>query len=70
MLELAKYQKEALPKAAGAESDVISSTDVVRNLHPDYTGEGTYFDRLQVHLSDRMTKRLRYGVYDFIYRLK
>lgn len=70
MLELARYQKEVLQKAAGAEKDVISSTDVMRNIHRDYSGEGAYYERLQVHLSDRMTRRLRYGIYDFIYRLK
>lgn len=70
MLELARYQKEALPKAAGAEEKNFSVSDVMLNVKRDHTREGAYYDRLQVHLSTQMDKHVKYGIYDYIYRLK
>ena len=70
MLELARYQKEALPKAAGAEEKEFSVGDVMANVKRDYTREGAYYDSLQVHLSTQMDKHVKYGIYDYIYRLK
>ena len=70
MLELARYQKQVLPKAAGAEEGVLSAAQMYHdevNRNPKWT---KYAERMQVELSPQIKKILSIGMHDFIWRLR
>ena len=62
MLELARYQQEDIPLAAGAEEVVLSATQMLRseNLHrtKEVTEYGKYADAMRASLSVQTNKKL------------
>ena len=65
MLELAKYQREELPEAAGAEKDILSSTAIIRSEIIERSKQerefGKYHDAM-THTWSTQT-RTRYSLY-------
>lgn len=51
MLELVRYQKRELPKAAGAEYDVLSSTEIIQSEKSRHGELGKYVDTISHSLS-------------------
>lgn len=51
MLELVRYQKRELPKAAGAEYEILTSIDVIRSERNRHGQLGKYMDTLQHSIS-------------------
>ena len=47
MLELVRYQKKELPKAAGAEYDILSSLDIIRSEKNRHGQLGKYMERIK-----------------------
>ena len=70
MLELVRYQKEILPKAAGSEETVLSASQMFHdevNKNPRWA---KYAERMQVEVSPQLKKMLSIGMHDFIWRLR
>ena len=70
MLELARYQKTVLPKAAGEEELVLSAGQMYRdevNRNPKWA---KYVERMQVKVSPQIKKVLSIGMNDFIWTLR
>ena len=51
MLELVRYQKRTLPKAVGAEYDVLSSTEIIRSEKNRHGELGKYVDSINHSVS-------------------
>ena len=68
MLALVRFQREALPKAAGAEEtgELISDVRRTQHLHPEW---GKYVDAMQVEISSEMKKWLGIGLHNYIWTL-
>ena len=47
MLELVRYQKRELPKAAGAEYNILSSVDIIRSEKNRHGQLGKYMEILK-----------------------
>ena len=70
MLELARYQKTVLPKAAGEEELVLSAGQMYRdevNRNPKWA---KYVERMQVKVSPQIKRVLAIGMHDFIWTLR
>lgn len=70
MLELARYQKQVLPKAAGDEDSILSAGQMYRdevNSNPKWA---KYAERMQVEVSPQLKKMLSIGMHDFIWMLR
>ena len=68
MLELVRYQKTLLPKAAGAE-DFITVIEEVRKTKSSHHAWGKYVDHMQVELSNEMKKWMSIGMHNYIWKL-
>ena len=68
MLDLVRYQKESLPKAAGSEetADIISDVKRTQYNHPEW---GKYVDAAQVELSAEMKKWMSIGLHSYLWTL-
>lgn len=69
MLELARYQKQFLPKVAGDEDIVLSAAQMYHdeiNRNPKWA---KYIERTQVEVSSQIKKMLSIGMHDFIWKL-
>ena len=68
MLELVRYQKTVMPKAAGAEDVEVVVTEVKKTqyIHPAW---GKYVDSMQVELSAELKKWMSIGMHNFIWKL-
>ena len=64
MLELASYQKEEIPMAAGAEGVVLSASQILRSEHTSrpvtMTEFGKYTDAMRASMSVQTSKRLEF----------
>ena len=64
MLELARYQKEEIPMAAGAEGVVLSASQILRSEHISrpvtMTEFGKYTDVMRASMSVQTSKRLEF----------
>ena len=64
MFELAKYQKEELPMAAGAEKVILSAHTVIESHRGEWTRTmkeyGKYSERMHHTLSAQSNKRLQF----------
>jgi len=70
MLELARYQKQALPKAAGDEDVVLSAAQIYRDEVNNNPRWAKYAERMQVEVSPQTKKVLSIGMHDFIWMLR
>ena len=61
MLELVRYQKRELPRAAGAEYDVISSSDMLQAEKNRHGELGKYVDRITHTLSLQSKKKVYFN---------
>ena len=68
MLELVRYQKTILPKAAGAE-EITTVVAEVRNTMHKQPVWGKYYDSMQVELSGEMKKWMSIGMHNYIWKL-
>ena len=59
MLDLVRYQKKELPKAAGAEYDVLSSTQIQRSEQNRHGELGKYVESLN-HSMSLQSKKIVY----------
>ncbi len=59
MLELVRYQKKEFPKAAGAEYELISSTDIIRSEKNRHGQLGKYVDSI-THSMGLQNKKIVY----------
>lgn len=68
MLELVRYQKRELPKAAGDEGEVIySAADMIQAENAAYNKNGKYIDSLQATASESLeTSYWYHGLLDMI----
>ena len=68
MLKLVRYQREAIPKAAGAEetADLVSEVRRTQYSHPEW---GKYVDAMQVEMSSEMKKWMNIGLHSYIWTL-
>ena len=70
MLELARYQKEEIPMAAGAEEVVLSATQMLRSEHPNRTGTmiefGKYAESMRASMSVQTSKKLEFYLHSRI----
>ena len=68
MLQLVRYQREALPKAAGAEetADLVSEVRRTQHSHPEW---GKYVDAMQAEISSEMKKWMSIGLHSYIWTL-
>jgi len=66
MLYLARYQKEVLPMAAGAETEVFSAAEILRSERPDRTKTeketGKYMEAITHSVSDQVMKQYYFYV--------
>ena len=64
MLELAKYQKEPLPMAAGAEEVVLSASQMLRSEHTSRSRTvieyGKYAETMRASISEQTSKKLAF----------
>ena len=64
MLELAKYQKEVLPLAAGAEEVVLSASEMLRSESTSRTKTiieyGKYAETMRASISEETSKKLQF----------
>ena len=70
MLELARYQKQILARAAGNEDGVLSAGQMYHdeiNRNPKWA---KYVERMQVEVSPQLKKVLSMGMHDFIWMLR
>ena len=51
MLELVRYQKKTMPKAVGAEYDVLSSTEIIHSEKNRHGEMGKYVESISHSLS-------------------
>lgn len=56
MLELVRYQKEELPKAAGAEYDVLSSAEIIKSEKNRHGQLGKYVESISHSVPDQVKK--------------
>ena len=70
MLELARYQKQALPKAAGDEDVVLSAAQMYRDETNGNPKWAKYAEKMQVEVSPQIKKMLSIGMHDFIWTLR
>lgn len=63
MLELVRYQKKDLPKAAGAEYEVLSSVDIKRSEKSRHGELGKYVDAINHHMSGQDRKKVYFNVH-------
>ena len=70
MLELARYQKQALPKAAGDEDVVLSAAQMYRDETNGNPKWAKYAEKMQVEVSPQIKKMLSIGMHDFIWMLR
>ena len=70
MLELARYQKQALPKAAGDEDIVLSAAQMYRDETNGNPKWAKYAEKMQVEVSPQIKKMLSIGMHDFIWTLR
>ena len=68
MLELVRYQKTIMPKAAGAE-DVETVVTEVRKTQYNHPAWGKYVDSIQVELSPELKKWMSIGMHNYIWKL-
>jgi hypothetical protein len=68
MLELVRYQKQVLKKAAGAEETEGLISEVRKTYHK-YPAWGKYEEVMRVELSAEMKKRMSIGLHSFIWKL-
>ena len=68
MLELVRYQKTALSKAAGAE-EVSTVVTEIRNTILKQPAWGKYYDSMQVELSAELKKWMSIGMRNYIWKL-
>ena len=61
MLELVRYQKEDLPKAAGAEYDVLSSSQILASEKNRHEQLGKYVDTINHELSTEVKKIINFN---------
>ena len=68
MLELVRYQKTVMPKAAGAEEaeTVVAQVKDKQHSHPAW---GKYVDSIQVELSAELKKWMSIGMHNYIWKL-
>ena len=68
MLELVRYQKQLLKKAAGSEetTELISEVRATQHKHPAW---GKYVDVMQVELSAEMKKWMSIGLHSYVWNL-
>ena len=59
MLELVRYQKRELPKVAGAEYDVLSSTEIIRSEKNRHGELGKYAESIS-HSVSLQNKKIVY----------
>lgn len=59
LLELVRYQKRDLPRAAGSEYDVLSSTEVIQSEKSRHGELGKYIDRMS-HTISLQNKKIVY----------
>lgn len=64
MLELAKYQKEKLPLAAGAEAVVMSANEILRSEQTSRAKTiieyGKYAETMRASMSEVTSKKLQF----------
>ena len=63
MLELVRYQSRELPKAAGAESGIISSVQMLRAEKSRHGEIGKYVDAISHSLSLDTKKKVYFNVH-------
>ena len=68
MLELVRYQKTVMPKAAGAE-EVETAVARVREKQYSHPAWGKYVDSIQVELSSELKKWMSIGMHNYIWKL-
>ena len=68
MLELVRYQKTILSKAAGAE-EVSRVVTEIRNTMQKQPAWGKYYDSMQVELSAELKKWMSIGMHNYIWKL-
>lgn len=61
MLELVRYQKEELPKAAGNEGSFYSITDIMSSEKSRHGQMGKYFDSMQTNLTMDTRKKIYFN---------
>ena len=61
MLELVRYQKQEMVKAAGAENDIISSTQIQRSEKSRHGELGKYVEALSHSLSIEAKKKVYFN---------
>lgn len=71
MLELARYQKQVMPKAADAEETAqTSAAEIFRTEKTNNPKWAKYVEAMQVELSPQLKKWLAIGMHDFIWKLR
>ena len=58
MLELVRYQKKDLPKAAGSENEMISSAEIIRNARKKHGMLGKYVEAITHKVSLETKKKI------------
>lgn len=61
MLELVRYQKEELPKAAGCECDILSSVQILNSEKNSYGLVGKYVEAISHHVSLDTKKKVYFN---------
>lgn len=63
MLELAKFQKEEMPKAVGAEYDVLSSVEIIRSEKNRHGELGKYLESMSARINDEIKKKVYFNTH-------
>ena len=63
MLELVRYQKKELPKAAGTELELISAETVLRSEKNRHGELGKYIEAISRHVSADTKKKACFNAY-------
>lgn len=61
MLELVRYQKRELPKVAGAESDILSSEEIIRSEKNRHRELGKYVEAISRTVSLDTKKKVYFN---------
>ncbi len=61
MLELVRYQKEELPKAAGCECDILSSVQILNSEKNSHGLIGKYVEAISHHVSLDTKKKVYFN---------
>lgn len=61
MLELVRYQKRELPKAAGAETDILSSVEIIRSEKNRHRELGKYVEAISRTVSLDTKKKVYFN---------